>query len=833
LLSFLRKWLLPNSVDLWVWLWCLAIIWALLLPWLPLIPLDVCLALNPSQERAWILLWGSVLALISSWALTVGLAPGSFAKQLNRRWGALLSLSLLSLLMVGCWAYAVQESAYHRASHNHADLFYDFSFLEFKADPLRWGTPTGWLGVGLSLLLVPCLGLLLPRIVRWWISNGWKRKFKPLLSRGQVLIACTLFFFALSIAIKINPIRLTLIDPLEGWGKLNSLFSKGMVFSYVTVCCFFLPAIIFTQIRSLGKRFLFFCLAIVGWVVVFYQVNASWLEILLFPFSSVVFLMFGLMILAYHPIEESAGDRPLPRKFPSVGAVIPMGLLVSWLCIYSVFDLPHLFSGVLRFDWQEAREVKQFKHQTGGKLRRSILPGWGNLDYFSLVGIESSDELDRFLQNAGRYGFIERIEPDFDTTPLAGRYSLLTIKSGEVRSEQLQDLALNANFVTLHDLMVIDPQQSLVLSKSDLKIVVSDGKEIGSLLRALDLSYPPRNLSIKFRSPATRMLTQDEAQAMIQVAEKMPIFLPAEMAVQIPDGLKLGRSAKKFYLSDFPSSSEVVQYFKRLDQKFPGADFTFDIGDKSWESFEELLIAKRGEWVFQPNRFSLQFEFDPQADGDEQQQLLRWIDRFRLAYEVNEQGLIRKLFFPYQESVNIPQAGFALESLSYDCNWLARDPDATRGIRLLQNFDFLKKHSGLKELHLSVEYDVEDLGFLQSLPDLEILTICLGFGYQGDSTGFEVCKNLKRLHLYGRPDAEVVAQLQTLEKLKTIVLRNRHLWAISEENLNELQAKLPAVEIKVLDFADPFPIPDDFIQHAKQVRQELSEKYRKDDPPAN
>lgn len=129
----------------------------------------------------------------------------------------------------------------------------------------------------------------------------------------------------------------------------------------------------------------------------------------------------------------------------------------------------------------------------------------------------------------------------------------------------------------------------------------------------------------------------------------------------------------------------------------------------------------------------------------------------------------------------------------------------------------------LENLYLPTGVQFTDLDFFHRLPKLKRLQIqAQDRSLHHSDLGFEQCRNLQELILFGTPDAQTTRELATLEKLETIHLVDDQLDYVTEDSRARLAKSLSNVEVVFIKREDFTPfVSDAWREHVAKLRKSI------------
>ena len=144
-----------------------------------------------------------------------------------------------------------------------------------------------------------------------------------------------------------------------------------------------------------------------------------------------------------------------------------------------------------------------------------------------------------------------------------------------------------------------------------------------------------------------------------------------------------------------------------------------------------------------------------------------------------------------------------------------------RGIVL----DGIEKLTKIRRLDLNPNAAIADTDLLTKIPTVEHLQVRFDQSVV-PAIDFSVVKNLKTLIYFGVPTKNMIADLGTLSKLKTLKLIYLESDMLSEKEKQNLVKSIPGVNVKLVRYEDYAPTPPaEFVEHVKQRSAEIRSRW--------
>lgn len=648
-----------------------------------------------------------------------------------------------------------------------------------------------------------------------WDAVDW------LLDRGQQCIGwCTRNRLKVMLGLLAIALPGTVIRNALGSGGVaeNGLLIFVAVVGGLLVSMIALAIVIQLRRRRWGRG----VLAILHWpfaVGLFYVGAASWIAIrretdplYLAMLASVLPLSVALWQLIRKDHLGQIYRRSMwTFAFPILATLGTVSVWTSTDMAYFVVALPQL--GV-REALVEANASRSLQDATDGAVRLN-LEEWGWTG-FATANIRDASDLTVItkLANADRLPIQTLVIDGFSSevdTRLIGvlGISSVQLQGQSISSEQLQDFAGAKTQVSLSG-MTDFTHLSGVGELSSL--VVQSEQRIRGLQQLFDHNVGKQTTYLYLDVP----LTQADWETVIQVSRKCQVViaspdnLPTQFWRNAPpnsltnivlyDALNIGKT------KDFLRFADTgIQAFV---ERPPGID--------PWDIAVAFPNYRSG--IYGQLEFELRSAARLQSDLTfrEQAQRLNWI------YGVDAKDRITHIWLPSTDPITSHSAELQnVTTLRMDRLGLvgfAADPEV--------DVNALRALPKLERLYLPQDFMAEGLGFLKSLPNLKHLQITEGWTMQRGKTGFEACRNLESLRIFGMPGPETIAELQKLPKLKRleiIAVANPYLPAGDfEAQLLSIRGALKNVEVEQVGESSVEPsISDKWKQHRSRIRDRL------------
>ncbi|QDT11243.1 hypothetical protein [Planctomycetes bacterium K23_9] len=526
--------------------------------------------------------------------------------------------------------------------------------------------------------------------------------------------------------------------------------------------------------------------------------------------------LFLLAVITGMGLKQRPGNAAEPRRWISIWSwllVIPVFAFAGWtiyrydlrICTMALLDDDDFFAKPKWIDF--AKRSREFQRATGGSARL--------VDYYSsaLLQVRIRDQRDAdCLQKLFRHQpiisawlIIDNLQPFVDTKPLRTHGGDLTLVGGECTSAQFADIAVKIPTLGVQSVRL--PGQNDHQPTSLPKIQTFGNRRIGGLANFLDAYVPAGLNDVVIYSPCN----EEDWDAIVRhnQACKFLIYETSEATTKI--GLRILEAAQQQSISGIhlQGSNASPERLLRLNLNSDIPTVYLTLGDA--RSFWDLAFVKHespiSDWID-----------DPPGSFAEHCQNFHW------SYGENKNGKITRLWLPdldlvRQNSVDL----IATETLRLDAKGIC-------GFEAFPETDVsdLAKLVNLKQLYLSRNHFVSDLAFLRSMPQLEHLQMQSQDRAVMATTGLEVCKALKSIRIFCRPDPQTIADLATLPKLKTLeVVDDEHEFA-DEKAIESLRQQLPSVDVQILSAETYEPdLSSDLKEHLTRVRKEARKRLLK------
>ena len=472
----------------------------------------------------------------------------------------------------------------------------------------------------------------------------------------------------------------------------------------------------------------------------------------------------------------------------------------------AVFAMPHFGKNTFSEQLELAVESARVNRESGGKIKLYF-------DEYSRVTTwkvqfdsDSSPQLLDALGKPGSFNSIEFTDLDssFDLSAIKGNFIGVTLVDCKISHTQLNDILASGQLVQVvgefaieNDGAVIDPGALNSAGFRDAK-----PGAVASFFKAVKCEKQMTYLFL------TTPAANEDWATVEEVSQTAHVYLHRGWA----DGFvmpKADRSLKNIHVYIY-SEREKENFDKDV---FLNTDIDFSFGGRS-DSLENTwkLLIFRGQNDFYSHVDSIAVvdkTFEERAK------------EIGMAYQLNEDGTVESLYFPWGESERFVLPD--LRVLSYDPHWVGIE--SMGGTGNLVDLGPLKLSPNLEELYLSTTLVPRDLAFLSNLKSLKHLQTPSVVRKVTGPVGFDACQTLESITFLGTPDNQSYREVAKLKSMKRLVIVN-----VDEEKLltpeyrDKLAKKLPGVEVKILEPMETESlVPESFREYRDRMREEMRE----------
>ena len=672
-------------------------------------------------------------------------------------------------------------------------------------------------------------------------------------TRSKVLIGIAIILFVLGtiqnvIVANKGSSWISLPDRMLSFNSRNGPGLAGMMFGVlvnllVVGAALYVPLRIATCKWTFARKWLVFLgisialLTCFGWYLSAFDLvrwNSDETNVGLAIFAAIPTYLFGMLYIA-------KSNQPADRIVSHLPSIWPIAILAPLVLAMVLFSNRYDVVTLLQWNrsskaafanvFEAANYVKQVQRDSGGNITLRFNNYGSTQTWIVDVRDEKDGDILSYPFTAAPYQtiLIRNLQPFVDTSLLtqpvpaktapgspapAPGTTCVSIFSGEATSKQLKELSVASTTLT-------------IAGDVDLPDNCQPGDEITSWVSFLgEGEYRPlaaflrNNLNVNgLQIMISSELKIEDWNAIVDVSQNRPVMI-----------LKANNIPKELL-----NSPELVEADSR-----PWTNITIQLqlhephGLKTLKGLLELAEKKdlnlTGFWILEEKtKWGISFLLNGKGttpdmtvlDQIPKEEFLATAKESGWIYEESDAGDPLAIWLP--DSSLIPLFENELKghkTLRLDVRGL--NGSVAVGSVLCESNDLMKL-PGLENLFLPTGVQFDHLGFLGKLPNLKRLQI-----HTQDRTvqtvggGFEQCKTLEELILFGTPDAKTIAELASLKKLKRLHLVDDELGFTTEEEKATLKKQLPNVAISFIDpdNFEPF-VSDAWQQNLKEVRKRV------------
>ena len=530
-----------------------------------------------------------------------------------------------------------------------------------------------------------------------------------------------------------------------------------------------------------------------------------------------VLSVIGIGGAARHkPQSEASDPKRIARAavFPSLISYVAAILLVSLLSLPWFLDLTVLnFAFDQRLTATQAYELSKesaiVKWKSGGRVAPYIDKSRGvivwKIQFDEETPIDVASTLEGVVTDCVE---LCDLSPDFDLSSLKGTVKYFKLTNCEVSHSQLSVLLGSTTWGQITgDFSVID--DGTVVNAGLLNGMGFEDTKPGSIQAFFDAAKCESQMA---HTIVYAKVGSEDWTAVENLAQTGQVYLYGGLADDfLPP--KSQRSLSQVFLLDLANPNQAVAASKEL---LLNTDLRVNLLGEEAMSPDVLwkLMLLRGS----ASTYGVQFDFKGQDMP---------IDQFTketgMAYELDDDGTIRSLMFPWGSTEPAIGDLTDLKVLSFDLGWVGGE--SYWGMQAPVDITHYKSLTALEELYFEKTFVPEDLSFLAKLKSLKHLQIPSVARSVTGPIGFDSCQSLESVTFFGVPDDKSYFEISRLQNLKRLVIVDvEQDPVLSPEYLEKLQAKFPNVDVKIIaDSQTETLIPDSFRKYRDRVRKELRE----------